>query len=648
MTKSVSVFLIGLFFVSALPAAELTALRQTYDKQMGGIAVEHSVQIRKLDGAYARSVSAAADRAANAGALDRAKEMTTEAERFALAKSIAVDGVDGGCEALQKMQRSYLKSTDGLVAARAKKIIALVSQYDAALGRLQANLTQQKKFDAATAVQNERKAVAKSAAVVSAKARLTAAAQPAPPPKPKKQSLFASTFEKITAEPEDLDKQSDGAWKTGLKTMRFQQDVDRAFVIDQAWVEGRVLQIDDKAIVMDVMGRKRVFARKNISLIELSDWLDPDLRDDASKDVRVTFRLEGDSEVVSLFFTKGTIIKEVHKKPTFIKGDDQDDKAAAEITRIWFDKGSKDRSVTILEADVTLALGDPDELSFEIYNNRANGSAGNVTLKILESETGKPIAEFKAPIREMWCMSSIPTAKLRPARSALKLKRLQISDVRLGSVQSEGPPKARTGAAKPARVVLANGEILMGSLAGVNEDYVYVQLKAIGDPSAILRSDVSLIELYDWEQAWEAPQPQPDGIVTETVPIRVLFAGSSSEGNVSLHSGDVLARVISPPHFIYGRDFNDMGFISSERVFGFNKHALDRSLMQVEAIVTLNIEKKPSLRFAYANRYTNILAGDVKVFFIDAMSGRTYWSSSSTLQKSQKSECAIQRSRLLR
>jgi hypothetical protein len=170
----------------------------------------------------------------------------------------------------------------------------------------------------------------------------------------------------------------------------------------------------------------------------------------------------------------------------------------------------------------------------------------------------------------------------------------------------------------------------------------------LGLPTVIARSDITFIELYDWESGYRESPRHLGSSKDLTPPIRIVFAGSASQGQIDLEAGDAIDCLIMPPHHICDRDFQDVGTIDNERVLGYSNGRLDRSWSQVEAIVVLSLSVRPSVRALVHNHYTNILAGDMRLAFYHGLSGKKIWSSRSSVQAQQQWHLKIQRSKLVR
>ena len=157
MRVLVSSFLILLPSFTTVLAQDLTAFKDTYEKQMEVIVLEHGVRIGQLNDTFNKSLSALSEGATKAGNLDRVKEVMLAIERFSASHSLTGEEVKDSSYDLKQLQIAYMQDAERLETSKARKILTLTRKYDAALAKLQSHLTKQKKLDDATAVQNERK-----------------------------------------------------------------------------------------------------------------------------------------------------------------------------------------------------------------------------------------------------------------------------------------------------------------------------------------------------------------------------------------------------------------------------------------------------------------------------------------------------------
>ena len=198
MKSFVSAVLILFVFSSVLFAADLKTYKATYEKEMGNIAVEHGMNVSKLNESYSKSLNMLSDRATDAGDLDKSRAVMAEIERFATKKNVTPEDSTNSSPDLKKIQLYYLQNIQNFASANARRVLSLVSKFDSALGTLQTSLTRQKKLDDALAVQNERKAVIASEEVVEAKALLSGAAKIA------RQPVKAAATSKTSAKEEKV------------------------------------------------------------------------------------------------------------------------------------------------------------------------------------------------------------------------------------------------------------------------------------------------------------------------------------------------------------------------------------------------------------------------------------------------------------
>ena len=138
--------------------------------------------------------------------------------------------------------------------------------------------------------------------------------------------------------PEHSTVPQEGAWKAGIATGFPKPGIDRLFLVNRGWVEGKLLAADSSSVTMQVAEDTLRLPRNQVSLIGLSDYLDPGKRT-ADKVVRLRIVMEGAAECATLHFNNGAVIKKVDKEPQWVEGSDADDKASTDATTISFDRG---------------------------------------------------------------------------------------------------------------------------------------------------------------------------------------------------------------------------------------------------------------------------------------------------------------------
>jgi len=132
--------------------------------------------------------------------------------------------------------------------------------------------------------------------------------------------------------PEHTAVPQEGAWKAGIATGFPKPGIDRLFLVNRGWVEGKLLAADSSSVTMQVAANTLRLPRNQVSLIGLSDYLDPGKRT-SDKVVRLRIVMTGAAECATLHFNNGTVIKQVDKEPRWEEGGDADDKASTDATR---------------------------------------------------------------------------------------------------------------------------------------------------------------------------------------------------------------------------------------------------------------------------------------------------------------------------
>jgi len=409
----------------------------------------------------------------------------------------------------------------------------------------------------------------------------------------------------------------DKSWQSGIKSVELRKAKDAVFLIDKGWVSGKLVKADEESVVIETRGKEETIPRKEVSLIELSDFINPDKRE-AKNELKLRIRIEGNSECGNLIFNDGTIIKSVEAEPKFTKGGDGDDKASTSAIGVHFDKRGQDRSITAMQTDVTLIPGNANTLSCEYHNNRANGVAGKTKVTFLNPETGKPVAAMKDDISDIWERFTIPIKKLQDTKKT-RIEKVPCKKSRLKRIKTN-MPKPITSKIN-ARVYLFNGKMVEGKLVAIDEKDAKI-LTPMKKKRTIPRTQVASIELYDWAADYLKKKKKSGKGDNTSKPIRIMFSGTSSVGYINLPEGDTIDKLIMPPHYTVGRDYNDIGYVNSESNIGFDKKSLDRSITQASAIVIFKMNPRSKKKIQMGNHYTNILAGDMDVFMLDAVTGK--------------------------
>jgi len=158
----------ALVMTGAASAGDLETYRVSYEKNVEEIILTHRTGLAKLGEDYKKALDLLSKRVTKAGDLDSVKAVLEEIERFSK-ESTVFEADTGGFPDLKQVKLSYIQKARGLGLEKARKILSLAEEYDAALLRLQRSLTTQEKLNDATAVQETRKGLHKRAEIMHAR-----------------------------------------------------------------------------------------------------------------------------------------------------------------------------------------------------------------------------------------------------------------------------------------------------------------------------------------------------------------------------------------------------------------------------------------------------------------------------------------------
>jgi hypothetical protein len=445
----------------------------------------------------------------------------------------------------------------------------------------------------------------------------TTASTPAPASTP------AATASAVpVAMPQDPSLPAEGAWKTGLKTQPRKQGVDRLFLINRGWIEGKLTGMDAASISFEKDGKTFRFPRAEISLLQLTDWMNPEKRQD-KQEIKLRVVCEGTGQRAALSFGKGVIIKKVDAAPAFAEaGRDADDKAGTEPTAIYFDKGGNDDSPTKLSVDVTLLVPGTGPLECEFDAARSNGFAGPQTLHFQDPVSGAELVSFKGPIENAWGWFNVSLDKLKPGGKPYKVE-ITPTNTKGGKPITAVPMPPLPATPKEdslARIILMNDQPVMVRVLSLEGDEFQVLSQATGKAAALPRSQVALIELNDWETALRAPKARPEGDPNLTPPLTFSLTGTSAAHSVEFTAGDTIAKLIAPPHYLTGSDRDDRAEMGSETSMEWSKMSMDQTPSQVEATAILSIKGAQGAVLGLHNHYTNVWSGYLEYTVYDTLS----------------------------
>lgn len=432
----------------------------------------------------------------------------------------------------------------------------------------------------------------------------------------------ATASQAPVAMPQDPALPAEGAWKTGLKTQPRKEGVDRVFLINRGWIEGKLIGMDAVSISFESNGKPFRFPRTEVSLLQLSDWMNPAKRQD-KQEIKLRVVCEGTGQRAALSFGKGVIIKKVDTAPAFAEGgSDADDKAGTEPTAIYFDKGGDDDSPTKLSVDVTLLVPGTGPLECEFDAARSNGFAGPQNLRFFDPVTGAELVSLKNPIENAWGWFHLPLDKLKPGGKPYKVEVTPTNTKGGKSVPAVPlPPLPATPTeASLARIILMTEQPLMARVLSLEGDSLQVLNPATGKPAALPRSQVALIQLNDWETSLRAPKARPGGDPNLTPPLTFSLTGTSSAHSIELTAGDTIAKLIVPPHYLMGSDRDDRANMGSETSMEWTKMSMDQTPSQVEATVILSAKGAQGIVLGLHNHYTNVWSGYLEYTVYDTLS----------------------------
>jgi formylglycine-generating enzyme required for sulfatase activity len=146
-------------------AADLKSYKDVYDNNLEEIVLGHGPRLAELGQQYLKSLEALRAKVQGDGDLEKTKAVMAEIEKFQKDKNVAADST---VPEIRKLQAAAAKQMSDMEMDKARKVTTLATQYDAALERLQKELTKAGKLDEATAIQEERNKVKNSDYLLSA------------------------------------------------------------------------------------------------------------------------------------------------------------------------------------------------------------------------------------------------------------------------------------------------------------------------------------------------------------------------------------------------------------------------------------------------------------------------------------------------
>ena len=183
-------------------AQDLKSYRQKYEDGLQKIVADHQQRTGDITKIYSTGLNSLKARVQAAGDLDKLKSVMEEISRFQMAETLPTVE-DKPISEVLTLVKDCQSNTEKADTAKAQRIVRLTAQYDKALLGLQKQHTRKGEIDNATAIQEERKALAEAESVTAANALLAKASKPSP--KIKQQPAHKPTLRKpeIHIEPSD-------------------------------------------------------------------------------------------------------------------------------------------------------------------------------------------------------------------------------------------------------------------------------------------------------------------------------------------------------------------------------------------------------------------------------------------------------------
>ena len=181
-----------------LDPVELRRIRAVYRREIGVVETQYRTNLEKAPSRHIGNLRILENRFLDAGALTPFREVEKERERFTADSSTESMKLVDSPQALRDLQVMYLKGYHEMKAERARAIVDLTRSYLRRLGKLQEDLTRERRLREAEKVLAEREKTADSGLLKDAQAILTGD-QPVLPDvpieEPKQPSTAATTLE---------------------------------------------------------------------------------------------------------------------------------------------------------------------------------------------------------------------------------------------------------------------------------------------------------------------------------------------------------------------------------------------------------------------------------------------------------------------
>jgi hypothetical protein len=232
------------------------------------------------------------------------------------------------------------------------------------------------------------------------------------------------------------------------------------------------------------------------------------------------------------------------------------------------------------------------------------------------------MVNFKEPFPHPWGWFQLPIEKLKPGGKSYRADYTPYN-TRDGKPTPSVPVPPMPASPKEeslARIILTTEQPLLARVLSIEGGSLQILNPATGRPASLPRSQVALIQLNDWETALRTPKKRSVEDSNLTPPLTFSLTGTSSAHAVVFTGGDMVQRLIVPPHLVKGSDRDDLAEMGSETSFGCLKGNMDQSPSQFEAIVVLSVKGEQGIVLELHNHYTNVWSGFLEYTVYDTLS----------------------------
>ncbi|MFC1461858.1 hypothetical protein ACFLQR_05010 [Verrucomicrobiota bacterium] len=120
---SLTLCIIALLSIAGFSSAtDFEAYKESYEKKLEKIILDHRTKIDELDGQYLKCLNTLGTRAQKQGDLEKVTAVTAETERFIEAQTVSEDVLKDSFPDLKKLQESCIIQVSKLELAKAKPV----------------------------------------------------------------------------------------------------------------------------------------------------------------------------------------------------------------------------------------------------------------------------------------------------------------------------------------------------------------------------------------------------------------------------------------------------------------------------------------------------------------------------------------------